>query len=149
MPALFAILHHLAAFAMVAALVLELARIREPLSLAVARRLQAADRIYGLSAAVLLAVGLLRVFHFEKGAAFYFSNGFFIAKLTLFVVAALLSIVPTLEFASWRRAVRQGEAPVVGEGRLRTLRRLIQLQLAAVALIIVCAALMARGIGSW
>ncbi len=47
-----------------------------------ARRLALADLVLGVvSAGVLLVVGLLRVFYFEKGAAFYFSSGAFIAKL--------------------------------------------------------------------
>ena len=46
-----------------------------------ARRLALADLVLGVSAGVLRVVGLLRVFYFEKGAAFYFSSCAFIAKL--------------------------------------------------------------------
>ena len=56
---------------------------------------------------MLLVVGLLRVYYFEKGAAFYFGNAFFIAKLALFIVVGLLSIYPTLEFSAWRKALKQ------------------------------------------
>lgn len=149
MSALFAFLHHLAAFGLVAALAVELVLMRGTPTLAGARSLQRADRIYGLCAVALLAIGLLRVFHFEKGADFYFSSGPFIAKLALFVVVGLLSIAPTVEFASWGRAVRQGQVPAVSEHKLRAIRTLIHLELAGLALIMLCAALMARGIGSW
>jgi putative membrane protein len=68
MTTLFAFLHHLAAFAMVAAIAVEFALIRQEMSLSVARRLIAADAVLAVSATVVLVVGLLRVFYFEKGA---------------------------------------------------------------------------------
>ena len=72
MSTLFAFLHHLAAFTLVAALALELVLIRQELSRATALRLLAIDGMLGVSAVVLLIVGLTRVFYFEKGAAYYF-----------------------------------------------------------------------------
>jgi putative membrane protein len=81
----------------------------------------------------------LRVFYFEKGAAFYFQNGAFIAKMALFVAVALLSIYPTLKFLSWRKGIDVSSVP--------TIRRILHLELVGVVLILLCAALMARGIG--
>ena len=148
MAALFAFLHHVAAFTLFAALVVELILIREQLTVGTARRLQVADMVFGISAGVLLAVGLLRVFYFEKGATYYFHTWTFMAKLTLFVIIGLVSIVPTLEFLSWRKAaVRQGQVPSVSAQRLRSLRSIIHLELVGVVLIILMAALMAKGIG--
>ena len=72
--------------------------------------------ILGIAAGVLLVVGLVRVVWLEKGAAYYFANHAFLTKLTLFIVVGLLSIVPTLEFLSWRGAV-QGRAGAGGRGR--------------------------------
>ena len=69
--------------------------------------------VFGISAGILLVVGLMRVYYFEKGATYYFHTWTFLAKLTLFILIGLLSIVPTLEFLSWRAAVRQGQAPTV------------------------------------
>ena len=113
MASLFAFLHHIAAFTLFAALVVELILIREVLTVGTARRLQIADMVFGIAAGVLLVVGLLRVFYFEKGATYYFHTWTFIAKLALFVIIGLVSIVPTLEFLSWRKAVKQGQAPSV------------------------------------
>ncbi len=76
----------------------------------------------GASAGLLLVVGLLRVFYFEKGAAFYFGNAFFLAKLALFVVVGLLSIYPTREFLSWGKALKAGRVPVVGPSKLKKIR---------------------------
>ena len=106
-----------------------------------------ADRIYGASAGIVLVVGLLRVYYFEKGAAYYFHSAPFIAKLSLFVIVALLSIPPTIEFISWGKALKEGRVPEVSAQRLRLLRRLIHWQLALIVLLILNAALMARGVG--
>ena len=121
--------------------------IRGALTVDSARKLRALDAVYGASAGLLLIVGLLRVFYFEKGAAFYFGNAFFIAKLTLFIIVGLLSIYPTLQFAAWRKALKVGQLPPVDESRLHAIRRIIHWELAGIALILLCAALMARGIG--
>lgn len=147
MSALFAFLHHLAAFALVAALTAELVLIRSELTVENARRILRFDAAYGLSAGVLLVAGLLRVFHFEKGATYYFQSAPFLAKLALFAAIGLLSIVPTREFLSWRKALRQGQTPVVEPFRLRTIRSIIHWELVCIVPILFCAVLMARGVG--
>jgi putative membrane protein len=145
--AIAAFVHHLAAFALVAALTLQFALIREELTFRSARRLQVADAIVGVSALIVLVVGFLRVFYFEKGSAYYFHNGAFIAKISLFVLVALLSIYPTVTFLSWRPAMKEGRLPAVDLAKVRRVRAIIHWELAGAVLIILCAALMARGIG--
>jgi putative membrane protein len=147
MTSLFAFLHHIAAFTLFAALVVELILIREVLTVGTARRLQVADMVFGISAGVLIVVGLLRVFYFEKGAYYYFHTWTFIAKLALFVIIGLVSIVPTLEFLSWRKAVKQGQAPSVSPDKVRSLRSIIHWELVGIVVIILMAALMAKGVG--
>jgi putative membrane protein len=141
MNAFMAFLHHAAAFALVAALAVEVVVIRDELNIRNARRLARADMVVGLSAGVLLVVGLLRVVYLEKGTAFYFHNAAFIAKMTLFVVVALLSVYPTLKFLSWRKGIDPAAVP--------TIRLVLHLELVGVVLILLCAALMARGIGQF
>ena len=143
-----AFLHHVAAFALVAALAIELVLVSPPIDAQRARKLLAVDAALGVSAGLVLVAGALRVFHFEKGAAYYFGNGAFIAKIALFVLVALLSIYPTLRFMSWRPALRRGEAPVVDDAGIRRLRRVIHVELVGVVLLILAAAMMARGIGT-
>ena len=147
MTSLFAFLHHIAAFTLFAALVVELILIREVLTVGTARRLQVADMVFGISAGVLIVVGLLRVFYFEKGAYYYFHTWTFIAKLTLFLIVGLVSIVPTREFLSWRKAVKQGQAPSVSPDKVRALRSIMHWELVGVVAIILMAALMAKGVG--
>jgi putative membrane protein len=136
----FAFLHHAAAFSMVAALAVQFALIRGELNATTARKLARADMVYGLSATALLVIGLLRVFYFEKGAAYYFHSATFIAKLALFALVAALSFYPTVKFISWRKkGIDAASVPAI--------RRVIHLELIGVVLILLCAALMADGIG--
>jgi len=147
MTVLFAFLHHLAAFTLVSAIAIEFMLLRGELTLWSARRLQVVDMILGIAAVVLLVVGLGRVFWFEKGAAYYFHNHAFLTKFSLFILVALLSIVPTIEFLSWRTAVGQGEVPVVAAPKLKRMRMIVHIELAAIAIILLCAAIMAKGGG--
>jgi putative membrane protein len=147
MAAFLAFLHHLAAFSLAGAVAVQFVLIRSELSAANARRLSLADAVLGASALVVLIVGLLRVFYFEKGASYYFHSVPFIVKLCVFVVVALASIYPTVQFASWRKALKKGSVPAVAPGKLRAIRSVIHWELAGIVLILLCAALMARGMG--
>jgi putative membrane protein len=144
---LMATLHHLAAFTLVAALAVEVALLKLPLSVRDARRLQRTDLIFGVAAAVLLAVGLMRVFFFEKGPRYYWHDLYFLIKFGAFVIAALISIYPTVTFLAWAPAMQAGNAPQVSVDQLRRVRMCLMLELTAIAIILPCAALMARGFG--
>jgi putative membrane protein len=147
MSALFAFLHHVAAFALVAALTAEFVLVRSPLTVESARRILRFDAVYGIAASTLLLVGLLRVFYFEKGAGYYFHSAPFLMKLALFVTIGLLSAYPTLEFLSWRWALHQGLLPAVEPAKLRAIRSIMHWELALLLPLLLCAALMARGVG--
>ncbi|HEU0159568.1 MAG TPA: DUF2214 family protein [Hyphomicrobiaceae bacterium] len=148
MAAFFAFLHHLAAFTLLAALIVEFVLLSDELTLRSARKILLADMVLGIAAGVIFIVGLGRVFHFEKGPYYYFHNWAFIAKLSLFVLVAIASIVPTREFLGWRSAVKSGRLPSVEPPRLRAIRSIIHLELAGIVIILLCAALMAKGIGT-
>jgi putative membrane protein len=145
MSTLFAFLHHVCAFTLVAAVAIEFALIRGELTLSSARRLQVTDFVLGLAAAALLVIGLLRVFFFEKGADYYFHSHAFMAKLSIFIVIGLLSTIPTVEFLSWRGALKAGQAPVISARKLRLVTAVIHGELFAIVIILLCAAIMARG----
>jgi putative membrane protein len=147
MAALFAFLHHLAAFTLFGALVVELVLLRSTLTVQSARKILVADMIYGIAAGVLLLVGLTRVFHFEKGAAYYLHNWAFHTKLTLFVILGLVSIVPTREFLRWRASVKAGQVPNVAPETLKSVGMMVHIELTAIVLILLMAALMAKGVG--
>ena len=147
MVSLFAFLHHLAAFTLVASLAVEFVLVRGELTIANARKLLAADLVFGVSAGAVLVIGLLRVFYFEKGAFYYFHSAPFIAKLSLFAVVGLLSIYPTVQFLSWRASLKQGVVPPVAPAKMHTIRSITHWELVGVVFIILCAVLMARGVG--
>jgi putative membrane protein len=147
--ALMAFLHHLAAFALVAALAVEIVLCKLPLDLVRARGLRVMDRHFGLAAAAVLVIGLLRVFYFEKGPHYYWHDTFFLVKFGAFIAAGLISIYPTMVFLSWGSAIRAGQVPAVAATVYRRLRLCLWLELAAIVVILLCAPLMARGFGAF
>jgi len=149
MTSLFAFLHHLAAFTLVAALAIEFGLSRGVLTIDKARAFLRADQIFGISAGILLVVGLARVFYFEKGSTYYFHSIPFIAKISLFAIVGLLSVYPTVQSLSWRSSLKSATVPPVGPEKMQRIRSIIHFELAGVVLIILCAVLMARGIGTF
>ncbi|HWZ38840.1 MAG TPA: DUF2214 family protein [Bradyrhizobium sp.] len=145
MSTLFAFLHHLCAFTLVAAVAIEFTLIRGELTLASARRLQVTDLVLGIAAGFLVVIGLLRVFFFEKGAEYYWHSHAFLAKFGLFIIIGLLSIIPTMEFLSWRGAIEAGRVPVMDAAKRKRVTMVIHSELAAIVIILLCAAIMARG----
>jgi putative membrane protein len=145
MSTLFAFLHHLCAFTLVAAVAIEFTLMRQELTLASARRLQSTDLVLGMAAGALLLIGLLRVFAFEKGAEYYWHSQAFLTKFSLFIVVGLLSIMPTTEFLSWRGAIEAGQVPVMDTKTRKRVTMVIHIELAAIVVILLCAAIMARG----
>jgi putative membrane protein len=82
---------------------------------------------------------------FEKSADYYFPSHAFLTKLSVFIAVALLSIIPTVEFLSWRKDVRKGQEPAVTEQKLRFLRKVIHGESVAVVIILLSAAITVRG----
>jgi len=142
--ALVAWLHYLGVFVLVGSLAGELMTFRREMSLAAQKTLRVLDVHYGAAAGVVLVTGLLKVFWFGKGAAYYGGNPFFWALVALFAAVGLLSLPPTLYYLRWRGATAPA---VVAEADYRRIRRLMWMQAAGLALIPLAAALMARGVG--
>jgi len=145
--AIMAFLHHLAAFTLVGTLIYEHTSFRKDITFAGARRLQRMDLVYGISAGFVLIVGLLRVFYFEKGAPFYAHNLFFWTKMAGFALVALLSIYPTIRFLSWNKFFAKNQVPEISDQDAARIKLILRLELVAIAVILLSAALMARGIG--
>jgi len=145
--ALMAFLHHLSAFTLVACVVYEFIAYRRGLTIEEARRIQRADLVYGISAGVLLIVGLLRVYFFEKGPAFYTHNPFFWLKMNTFLIVGLLSIDPTIRYLRWNKTLKEDKTPEINEKEFKRTRLLLSLEVVGLAIIMLAAAFMARGIG--
>jgi putative membrane protein len=142
-----AFLHHVLAFALVACVVYEFIAYRKGLSIEEIRRIQRADLIYGISAGLLLIVGVLRVFFFEKGPAYYSHNPFFWVKMDAFLVVGLLSIDPTIRYLRWNKTLKEGNIPEITDKEFKRTRILLTLEVVGIVVILFAAALMARGIG--
>jgi putative membrane protein len=142
-----AFLHHAAAFVVFALLTVELVLLRGELTVASARTLLRMDAAFGIAALVLLLVGFSRVFFTEKSAAYYFHSATFLAKIGLFLVVGLLSIYPTMQFLHWRPALREQRVPALDAPTRRKLRLIVHVELTLLLVILLLAAMMARGIG--
>jgi putative membrane protein len=141
-----AFLHHATAFLLVAVVTAELVLMRE-LTLTTARSLVRMDAVYGVAALLILVIGFLRVFYTEKGSAYYLHSIPFIAKIALFAIVGLLSIYPTRQFLSWRKSLKENRVPDVDDRVRRRIRMTLHIELTLLFLMMLCAAMMARGIG--
>ena len=145
--ALIAFGHFVAFFGLASALTLQIALVKPSPDIETAKRIQRADRAYGLMAGLLLLFGFLRVIYFEKGTDYYFNNAFFVVKMVLFVLVGLMTIYPTLTYLRWGKEIKQGIAPTFSESDSIRLRKYLHYQLIGVGLIMFCASMMAKGLG--
>ncbi len=143
---LMATLHHLSAFTLTACLVYEFIAFSKVLAVEEARRIQRVDLWYGISAGLLVAVGLLRVFFFEKGAPFYAANLMFWIKMALFVIVGLLSIYPTIRYIKWNPILAENKSPVILDAEYKNIRLLLLMEMIGLVLILFAAPAMARAI---
>lgn len=142
-----AFLHHVFAFTLVACLIYEFIAFRKGMSIEEARRIQRVDLVFGISAGLLLVVGLLRVFFFEKGVNFYINSPFFWVKLAAFVIVGLLSIDPTIRYIRWTKSLSQNREPEISESEYKRTRLILWLEVIGIVVILLAAPMMARGVG--
>ena len=140
-------LHHLAIFALAAILAAEIALTAGDLDGRTILRLSRIDAWYGAVAAVVVAVGVARVFLGAKGPDYYAANMLFWTKMALFAGVGAVSVWPTLRYLVWRRAVRNHEHYKPTRAEIAGVRRALWIETALFALIPVAAAGMARGYG--
>jgi putative membrane protein len=145
--AIFAFLHHLFAFTLTACLIYEFIAYRKGMTVEEARRIQRVDLVYGISAGLLLVVGLLRVFFFEKGVNFYIHSPFFWVKMAAFVIVGLLSVDPTIRYIHWNQTLRENMVPEISYEVYKRTRVLLWLEMIGIVVILFAAAAMTRGIG--
>ena len=144
----FAITHHLLVFALAGVLAFELGAVRQGLVGKDLPRIARTDLWYGILAAAIIVVGFSRAIFAAKGWAYYSSNLFFWAKISAFAVVGLLSILPTMTYVRWRRAMRNDPAYAPPAEDIARVKRILWLEAAVFAFIPVFAAAMARGYGS-
>jgi len=142
-----AILHHFAAFGIVAALSIEVTMLRGTLDGPRLLRLSRVDLFYALAAGLVLLAGIGRVLLGPKGTAFYVGNPVFWIKMALIALIAAMSIPPTLRYLRWARTARADPLFAPAPGEVAQTRRLVFWQAHGVLFVLVAAAVMARGIG--
>ncbi len=143
--AFLAAFHLLAILTLVVFLTSEAALCRsEWMNPAIVRRLARLDLIYGITAVVLLASGLARLYFGVKGLSWYVSQPLFHIKMTLFVLMGLISIKPTLTFRRWLRVLNTTGA-LPSEAEVRSTRRGVMVQSHMLAVVAVIAVFWTRG----
>lgn len=140
-------LHFVFAFILVGAIVAEAFILRLAVNAAAARLLLRVDLFYGLSAVLLILAGISRVIWGAKGWSFYEAEPFFWAKMGVFALIGLVSIVPTRAFIRWANAAKADANFVAPDAEVKRVRRLVAIETHSVALLLLFASLMARGLG--
>jgi len=144
---LLAMLHHLLAFGIGAAITAELVMVRQGMQPPTVRLLARYDMVLGIMAMSLLAVGLLRVFFGAKGAEFYLHNHVFWSKVVLYLIMGLMSIKPTRTILRWARAQRADPGFTPEQVEISAVRKMLMAEVHVFALIPLAGAAMARGYG--
>lgn len=141
-------LHFTLVLILVGSLSAEAFVLRLPVDARVARLLLRIDLFYGISAVGLLLAGAARVLWGATNSEYYIGQPFFWAKLATFGLIGVLSIWPTLAYFRWNKAAAANSSFMAGEDEVRRVRRLVVAELHLLALLVLFATLMARGIGS-
>ena len=139
--------HHLAVFTLAAILAFELALTAGALDASTISRLARVDAWYGATAALVLGAGAARVFLGAKGPEYYGANSLFWTKMALFAAVGAISILPTMRYIVWRRALRADAGFRPDAAAVRVVRRALWSEVALFAFIPLAAAGMARGYG--
>ena len=148
LDAVLAYFHYVAIFMLFAYLVAETMILKRALDAATIRRLGKIDLIYGGMAVAVLVTGFLRLVYGAKGPDFYLNAWPVYVKIGLFLLVAVISVIPTLAFVRWRRYLDHDPAWQVPTDEQRRMRRLITIQLHLAGMIPVFAVIMSRGLGN-
>ncbi len=135
--------HFISIFTMISAVVAEHLLLKKQLTRKEIKRLSIIDGIYGISAILVVAMGLTLWFGVGKPAEVYSKNWIFHLKVGLFILMALLSIYPTVFFLKNRKGASPEEVVTLPD----SIKWMIRLELLLVIVIPLCATLMAKGIG--
>jgi len=111
------------------------------------QRVLYADTWWGIAALIWIATGVVRAFGgFEKGAAYYVHNSFFLVKMALLLFILALEIWPMATFIKWR--IRGARGETIDASAAQTFARVSFLEAALIVLMVLAATAMARGYGA-
>jgi putative membrane protein len=139
-----AIAHHILVFSLAIMLAMEAALLREGISRADLARLSGLDIGYGVTAGLIVAIGIARVIYGAKGPVFYVENVWFWAKMATFGLIGILSVPPTLRFRVWRTALKADAGFLPSTADVKAMRLYVLWEVRLLALVVAFAATMAR-----
>lgn len=137
-------LHHVLIFALMAALAAQLVLVRPGLTAPLIARISRIDGAYGALSVLVIIVGVSRVIWGAKGWEAYSGNVWFWHKMAAFLIVGLLSILPTIRFGRWRKAVASDPTFAVADSEVKHVRRFMHAEAGIFLLIPIFAAAMAR-----
>lgn len=137
--------HFLLIFLLVAVLAAQYVLIRPGMTASGLRLAAYLDRIYGISAVLLLGVGFARVFWGIQSSSFYLSNPFFWTKIGFFATIAMLSIPPTLQLIRWSNQPLMQADFIPSNEQIRRVQWWLRAEVIVLMFIPFLAAAMARG----
>lgn len=132
--------HFLAIFALFALLTVQHTLLKNKVDASTMKKIAVVDAAYGVTALLVLFAGLGLWLWVGKPAGFYTHNWAFHTKVTLFILVAILSIVPSIFIFKNRRTTVDVTIP-------KSLVMLIRLELLILCIIPLLAVLMANGVG--
>jgi putative membrane protein len=137
--------HYLLIMLMMGSLITEHILLKPKMDAERIKSLAITDLIYGISALLVLLTGLLRFFYFDKGTDYYLANPLFHIKLTLFLIAGLISIYPTIHFLRWRKMINIDTSFNPEPRMVKRFTMILRIELFIIALIPLLAVLINRG----
>ena len=143
-PIIVAWIHYIGIMLLLASLLGEHLLLKQELTFSEARTIQTLDIVYGASATIVLVTGIMRMF-LEKGAAYYNHHIAFHILFGIFVIAALISIYPTVIFLRWRNDTRAGRGQQLERAQFKRIQMMVRVEMTLMLLAPLFATWMAHG----
>jgi putative membrane protein len=143
-PIIVAWIHYIGIMLLLSSLLGEHLLLKQELTVSEARTIQTLDIVYGASATIVLVTGIMRMF-LEKGAAYYNHHIAFHILFGIFVIAALISIYPTVIFLRWRSDTSAGRGQQLGRSQFKRIQTMVRVEMTLMLLAPLFATWMAHG----
>ncbi|SDR91304.1 DUF2214 family protein [Bradyrhizobium canariense] len=143
-PIIVAWIHYVAIMLLIASLLGEHLLLKPELTATEAKTIQRLDIVYGGSAVAVLITGIMRMF-LEKGVAYYNHHIAFHILFGIFIIAALLSIYPTVLFLRWRSETLAGRGQQLAQGQFKKIQMIVRIEMTLLLLAPFFATWMAHG----
>jgi putative membrane protein len=134
-------LHFIGIFILFSSILIEHLYLKKLIAVHEIKKLAVIDLAYGISAGIVLITGFSLWLWVGKPSEFYSVNPVFYIKISLFFIAALISIYPTIFFIRARRSA----SPIISVPK--TVIMIVRMEILLLLIIPLLAVLMAKGYG--